>query len=134
MKLSEPVLNSSVQSASLFKIPGFSLTVFYVYFTTTLLMAPTETSYGFGFCGFLLQIVVVLRAQLGVNTKVVGLIPVWAIHLRAGFMTLMGSFQTRTFCDSVTGSSASEAEIIPLQGSLQNQKTKQGEVLFVFDS
>lgn len=102
MKPSEPGLNSSVQSTSLFKTPGISLAEFYVYFTTTLLMAPTENPCGFGFSDFLLQIVLELRAQLGVNTKVVGLIPVWAIHLRAGFMTLMGSFQPQIFCDSVT--------------------------------
>lgn len=102
MKPSEPVLNSSVQSASLFKIPGFSLAEFYVCFTTDLLMAPTETPCGFGFVGFLLQIVLMLRVQLDVNTKAVGFIPVWAIHLRAGFMTLTGCFQPRIFCDSLT--------------------------------
>lgn len=91
-------------------------------------MAPTEIPCGFGFSGFLLQIVLVLRAQLGVNTKVVGLIPAWAIHLRTGLMTLMGSFQPIIFCDSVTW--------LKCQGGRNNTfarfpaepETKEGEV------
>lgn len=38
----------------------------------------------------------------GVNSaEFVGLILVWAIHLRAGFDDPWGSFQLRTFCGSL---------------------------------